>query len=139
MGRIAALDWGRKRIGFSVSDEEQLLAHQVNEKFVNDASFEKKFRQFLKTCPVEKLLIGLPTTLTGGVSSSTAAARAFGNKLSKKFGLPVEFLDERFTSRLAQQKLAAHHYGRGRKAEVDNIAAQLLLQEYLDAKRSSLK
>lgn len=134
MGRIAALDWGSKRIGFSVSDEEQMLAHQVAEEFLNDPGFEKKLARFLRDNPVEKLLIGLPKALSGKSGGSAVAARAFGENLGRKFGLPVEFIDERFSSRLAKVKLRPDKTSRGRKGDVDNTAAQLLLQEYLDGK-----
>jgi putative Holliday junction resolvase len=79
---------------------------------------------------VERILVGLPLSLSGGDSAQTAETRAFAARLERVAGLPVELRDERFTTRLAQQA--------GGRAEEDSRAAAILLEEWLSA-RSAMK
>lgn len=132
MGRIGALDWGSRRIGVAVSDEERMIAHQTSQVFHNNAQFNAEFKKFLQRFPLDKLLVGLPTTLSGKPSASEKQARVFAQALSQNFSLEVEFVDERFSSRRALQKLRAAGFGKAVKDQIDNAVAQELLQAYLD-------
>lgn len=133
MGRIVAFDWGTKRIGVSVSDEEQILAHQIASELKNDEGLHSRIEKLFREYQPEKILVGLPKSLAGELAKSAREAEIFGRGLSQRFNLPVEFLDERFTSKLARQKLKnGRKFSQSNRIDVDNTVAQTILQEYLD-------
>lgn len=92
------------------------------------------FQRLVAAERIVGLVVGLPLHMSGDESQKSREARAFGAWLAGVTGLPVGFWDERFTSSLAQDALLAAGLKRDkRKARVDRVAAQLILQAYLDA------
>jgi len=133
MGRVAAFDWGTKRIGVAVSDEERMLAHKARVELKNDPSLYPGIQKFFREYQPEKILVGLPKSLSGELTESALKALAFGKELSRKFGIRVEFLDERFSTKTAQQKLKAGGKNfKQSRGDIDNTVAQSMLQQYLD-------
>jgi putative pre-16S rRNA nuclease len=138
-GRILALDWGEVRIGLACSDESQSLASPL----------DTLVRRHGKRLPMPRLLelvadrrpvglvVGLPLASEGGESPSSAAARELADLVARRTGLPVELWDERMSTARALGAIREQEGSiRGRKEEVDALAASVLLQHFLDARRS---
>ncbi len=137
-GRLLALDWGEVRIGLALSDETQTLATPT----------ATLVRRAGKRLPMPRLLelvaehgpvgvvVGLPLTGEGEEGGSAAAARELAEDVARRTGLPVALWDERMST--ARALAAIREQGgrtRGRKKDVDALAAAVLLQHYLDARR----
>jgi putative Holliday junction resolvase len=129
MKPIVGLDWGRARVGVAASDELGLLAHPVETiTALSRAAVVERVRQIAARLGAGGVVVGLPLNMDGSEGESAAAARAFAEALGAATGLPVSLQDERLTSREAAQKGA-------RKERLDQAAACLILQGFLDAKR----
>jgi len=138
VGRILALDWGEIRFGVARSDEGQILASPLT-TLTRRAGKRFPMPQLLallEADPVVGIVVGLPISLEGAETPSSEAARALAADVGRRTGLPVELADERFTTSIALD--AVREMGgstRGRKADVDALAATVLLQQYLDHRR----
>lgn len=137
-GRVLALDWGERRIGLARSDEGQILATPLA-TLVRRSGKRFPMPAFLahvaEARPVG-LLVGLPLTPAGEEEDSARAAREMGALVAARTGLPVEFWDERMTS--ARALAAIREQGgsaRGRREDVDALAASVLLQHWLESRR----
>jgi putative pre-16S rRNA nuclease len=140
-GRLLAVDWGEVRLGIALSDETQTLATPL-ETLVRRAGKRLPLARFLALVaehgPVG-IVVGLPLTGEGEEAESAAAARELAGELGRRTGLPVELWDERMST--ARALAAIREQGgstRGRKADVDSLAAAVLLQHFLDARRTSV-
>jgi putative Holliday junction resolvase len=134
-GRLLGVDFGTVRIGLAVSDAERRIASPLatyrRRGPQKDADY---FRALVQAEEVAALVVGLPVHLDGREGHKAAEARAFGKWLVEATGLPVVFWDERFTTREAETFLRdAGLTDRRRKDRRDRVAAQILLQSYLDA------
>jgi putative Holliday junction resolvase len=137
-GRILAIDWGEIRIGLAVSDERQILASPL-ETLTRRAGKRFPMPRFLELvaerAPVG-VVVGLPLTPEGTEGPSAAAAREIAGVVAGRTSLPVELWDERMST--ARALGAIREQGgstRGRKEDVDALAAAVLLQHFLDARR----
>ncbi len=122
--RVLALDYGSARCGAAVSDPTGTLATPL-EPVLRPAS-RKGFRRLLAVVGetgAERVIVGLPLSLSGADSAQTAETRAFAERLRDAVEVPVELYDERFTTRLADQA--------GGSASLDSRAAAVLLDEWL--------
>ena len=134
------MDWGEKRIGLALSDDSQLLAQPL-ETLVRRAG--KRFPmqpllRHLEAHGVVGVVVGLPLDEHGGDGPYAAAVRRLAADIERRSGRPVALWDERFsTARALQAVRAMGGTTKGRKAELDALAATLLLQHYLDARRGS--
>lgn len=134
MSRYLGLDYGTKRIGVAISDELGLTARPL--EVVPRRELAEALRRITDEYQVEAVVIGLPTGLSGHEGKSAAGARELALEVEEIIGIPVEFVDERFTSRIADSALLESGMRRrDRKATVDKIAAAIILQTYLDARR----
>jgi putative Holliday junction resolvase len=137
-GRLLAVDWGEVRIGLALSDETQTLATPL-ETLVRRRGKRFPLRRFLELVAEHRptgLVVGLPLTGEGGEETAAAAARDLASELGQRSGLPVDLWDERMST--ARALAAIWEQGgttRGRKGDVDALAAAVLLQHYLDARR----
>ncbi len=133
-GRIAAIDYGTKRIGIALSDPERKIASPW-ESYTRGTPEQdaQRMKRLVAEEDVRLFVVGLPLSLDGAETAKSKQARAFGRWLAKVTGVPVEFFDERFTSVEAEALLAdAELTHRRRKKRVDKVAAQILLAGYLD-------
>ena len=139
-GRLLALDWGEIRIGLAASDETQLLAsplqtvtRRAGKRYPMPALLDLVTRN-----DIVGLLVGLPLTPEGEEGDSAREARAMGELVAGRAGLPVEYWDERMTTARALRSIQEQGGStRGRKEDVDALAAAVLLQGYLDARRAA--
>jgi putative Holliday junction resolvase len=133
--RLLGVDFGTVRVGLAVSDAERRLASPlaVYERKGRDAD-AVYFRTLIQAEEVGALVVGLPVHLDGREGQKATEARAFGGWLADATGLPVTFWDERFSTVEAESALwQAGLTHKKRKARRDRVAAQILLQAYLDA------
>jgi putative Holliday junction resolvase len=135
-GRIAGIDYGTVRIGIAVSDARQSIASPYENYTRRGAEADaQRFERLAKEEQIQLFVVGLPIHGDGRESQKSQEARRFGAWLQEKSGVPVEFFDERFTSVEAEQHLlAAELTKKRRKARLDMLAAQILLQAYLESK-----
>lgn len=138
MKRILGIDFGEKRIGLAVSDSAGRFA--VPLETLRRTSDGQAIRQIIATAlqrEVECLVIGEPLNLDGSRGPASARASSFAHKLAAESGLPVEMTDETLTSVEAQERLREAGIDPRRHPEkVDAIAAQILLQQYLNESSS---
>ena len=134
-GRILGIDFGLKRIGAALSDPSRRFASplEVYERR-NDRLDARHYRELAAEEGVVAIVVGLPLHTDGGESDLSRAARNWGLRLAEELGLPVKFHDERYSSVEAEELMrAAGLKAADRKARRDMLAAQILLQAYLDA------
>jgi putative Holliday junction resolvase len=138
-GRILAVDWGEIRIGLALSDEFQILATPL-ETLRRRAGKRFPMPRFLELIALHNpvgLLVGLPLSLEGTEGESAEAAREMSANLARRTGLPLELWDERMST--ARALGAIREQGgstRGRKGDVDALAAAVLLQHFLNARKN---
>lgn len=141
-GRVLALDWGEIRIGLALSDETQFLASPL-ETLVRRRGKRFPMQAFLGLVGTHRpvgLVVGLPLTPEGLEEESAIAARTLAAEVERKTGLPVAFWDERMST--ARALAAIREQGgstRGRREDVDALAAAVLLQHWLDARRNAAR
>jgi len=141
VGRILAVDWGQRRIGLALSDETQTLAQPLT-TLTRRAGKRFPMAQLLDQITrnqVVGIIVGLPLDEAGAEGDAAHAARSLADDIKRRVGeLEVSMWDERMTT--ARVLAAVREMGgstRGRKEDVDAMAAALLLQHYLDARKGS--
>lgn len=137
MPRILAIDYGKKRTGIAVTDDFQIIASGLTTVPTEEIfTFLKNY--FAKE-NVERVILGEPKNLDGSPSESAILINQFLEKFQKEFPeMPIENADERFTSKMAFQTMidsGLKKKQRQNKALIDEIAATILLQDYLSRKR----
>jgi putative Holliday junction resolvase len=132
--RILGVDFGDARTGVAVSDPLGLTAQPrevVSER--DPARAAERIAQIAREVEVAEIVIGLPVHMSGREGERAKRAREFGALVEEASGLPVTFWDERLTSKQAAGILKGRG-ARERKAKIDIISAQLILQSFLDAR-----
>lgn len=133
MSRYLGVDYGTKRIGLAISDGLGLTARPL--EVVARPDLETALRRIFDQYPIAEVVVGLPTALGGHEGESATAARALGEEIGELLAVPVRYVDERFTSRIAESALLESGMKRrDRKATVDKVAAAIILQTFLDSK-----
>jgi len=137
LGRVLGIDYGEARTGLALSDPSQLFASPLMTLASRD---KRKLLDQIETLVqrkmVEKVVVGIPTALSGRKTKQTERVAAFIDKLKAQLSVPVYEFDERLSSFEAQRILhqkgvkTGHH-----KSSVDKTAAALILQTYLDAQK----
>ena len=137
MSRILAIDYGKKRSGIAVTDPLQLIAGGLTTVATPDLlSFIK---QYVAQEPVERILVGLPKQMNNEASENMKRIEPFVNTLRTQLpAIPVEYVDERFTSVLAHRTMldaGLKKKERQNKALVDEISATIILQSYMETQK----
>lgn len=132
--RILGIDYGTRRIGLAVTDEDGLIAQPLMTlKNRGDEVAAIEIARWAQTHNVRCIVIGLPRRTDERASAMEARVRAFAEVLHRVSSLPVELFDERFTSAIAERVLLdADLSRRKRRARRDAIAAAIILQGYLE-------
>ena len=134
MSRLLSIDYGKKRTGIAVSDPLQIIANGLTTVETN------KIFDFLKSYfekeIIDKVIIGLPRQMNNEASENLLRVQQFAGRLQNLYpALPIEFFDERFTSKMAQQTMidgGLKKKDRQNKALVDEISATIILQGYME-------
>lgn len=135
--RILGLDLGRARIGVAVSDELGMLAHPV-ETVAARGDATRRIAEIVQEKNAERVVIGLPRHMNGSVGVGAAEALAFAEKLRACVACEVVTWDERMTTMAANRALReSGQKTRNSRGVVDQVAAQMILQGYLDALQSA--
>ena len=135
MARYLALDIGTKRIGVAISDALNITAQGLgtierkSQKYTLD-----KIRSFFEEYEIAKIIVGIPLNMNGEKGDSAKSAEEFARLVEKELSIAVELVDERLTTLQGEKVLLeADISRRKRKRSIDKIAAQLILQTYLDS------
>ena len=136
--RIMALDIGEKRVGIAISDPDERVSTPL---CVLDAGQvergEKSFTRTIEDWEPELFICGLPLSLDGCEGPQAERIRSIAQGISERFGIPIEFADERLSSREAKRILREEGLSeREMRGKIDMIAANVFLQAWLDAKSS---
>ncbi|HEY8834758.1 MAG TPA: Holliday junction resolvase RuvX [Chthoniobacterales bacterium] len=131
--RILGIDLGRARIGVAVSDELGMLAHPV-ETIPASTDAPRRIAEIVREKDAERVVVGLPRHMNGSVGTGATEALAFAKKLQTLLPCEVVTWDERLTTTAANRALReSGRKTRDSRGVVDQIAAQMILQGYLDS------
>lgn len=135
MGRILSIDYGRKRTGLAVTDPLQIIANGLTT--LPTHQLELFLTDYVAREGVECVVVGLPRRMSGEMSESWQYIEPFLNRLHKIIpNLPIELVDERFTSKLASQTILQSGVGKQRRKEdkglIDEVSATIILQSFMD-------
>lgn len=137
MPRLLSIDYGKKRTGIAVSDSLQIIANGLCT--VETKQLLAFLIDYCGKESVERFIIGLPVQPNGEVSENQQRVRCFAGELKKALPhIPIEFYDERYTSVLAHRAMLESGIGQKRrrdKALVDEIAATIILQDYMASRQ----
>lgn len=140
MSRILAIDYGKKRTGIAVTDVMQIIANGLTT--VPTHELLPFLMEYTQKEPVERILIGHPRQMNNQDSENMKSIEPFVCLLRKKLpGIPLEYVDERYTSVLAHQAMldgGVKKKDRQNKALVDEISATIILQSYLETRNYKL-
>ena len=132
-----AFDYGTKRIGIAVTDPMQIIATGLDT--IHPNQIIDYLKKYMLTEQVERFIVGEPKQMDNTPSQSAPHVKGFVNLLKKQFpDIPVEMLDERFTSKMASAAILQSGLGkkdRQNKERVDTVSATILLQSYMDTRR----
>jgi putative Holliday junction resolvase len=135
---VAAIDFGRKRIGLAITDADGRGAYPVG--IVERRSLKEDLdtiRSQLAERRVSRIVVGLPLNMDGGEGPSARAARAFAEHLGTATGVAIEMFDERLTSVEAEERMRDASMSRsGKKAVRDAVAAAVILEGWLESRRT---
>jgi len=160
-GRLVGVDYGTVRIGVAICDPMRILVSPLEIRLVSDPERDADyFRQLALRERIDGWIVGLPVHCDGGESQKSVEARKFARWLGRETSLPVRLFDERFTTSAAQDRVRSARFagggdggmagGKGRSAKgkrgkqggkrsrerlVDAVAAQVLLESFLEAQR----
>lgn len=139
MGRILGIDYGRKRTGIAATDTLQIVANAV--ATVPTHTLMQWIKEYTARETVDKIVIGLPTQMNGQQSESMKYITPFVNRLRKELPtIQVVMSDERFTSTIAHRAMidgGMKKTDRRDKAQVDRIAATIILNDYLQSRNNT--
>jgi putative holliday junction resolvase len=131
--RILGIDLGRARIGVAVSDELGMLAHPV-ETIPANAEAPRRIAEIVRDKDAERVIVGLPRHMNGSIGIGATDALAFAQKLQMLLPCEVLTWDERLTTTAANRALReSGRKTRNSRGVVDQVAAQMILQSYLDS------
>lgn len=136
MARVLGIDYGRKRIGLAVSDADETMAFPsdvIELRQTNEAV--NRVAEYCRAESIVRIVVGMPVNMNGSRGPMAEEAAKFAEALGKRTGLPVASWDERLTTHSAEQSLLEADLSRAkRKAVRDKVAAQIMLQGYLDSR-----
>ena len=134
MNPILALDFGRARIGVAISDDLQLLAHPL-ETIPTKERPESRIARIVDDKNVDHIVVGIPRQMNGRIGTAATEVLQFVEKLRAILPCPVVTWDERLTTAAAHRALRdAGKKTRHTRGYVDQVAAQMILQSYLDSR-----
>jgi putative Holliday junction resolvase len=138
MQKILAVDWGRAILGLAVSDDLGLIAQGLPSlPRTNAARDVEVIGGYACRLGVGAIVVGLPKNMDGSLGPSAEAAQTFADTLREQLNLPVHLWDERLTTLAAERALiGAHVRRRARRAVVDQVAAMMILQGFLDRQQA---
>jgi len=136
--RVLGVDWGEVRIGLAVSDETGTIASPYK-VIPNGGEAAQAVVNAASVTGAEEIVVGYPLTLTGAEGPATERVQDFAREIQRRVSVPIKLVDERFTTKAAEEKLRAAGASREKvKKTADAAAAALILQTYLDVSKKTL-
>lgn len=126
--KILGIDYGEKRIGLALSDESLTFARELD--ILSPKEFWESLDLLILNHSIGLIVLGWPLNMSGRKTKKTEEVESFKLKVESKTGLPVKTIDERLSSQMAE------HIS-GQKSNLDSLAAQILLQNYLDKNKNA--
>jgi putative Holliday junction resolvase len=134
--RVLGIDVGSVRIGLAISDETCTIASPLATVPNESRTLWPRIEREMEDREVDRVVIGLPRLLDGSEGEAADSARTFAAELARRTQIDIELWDERFTTTIAERSLIVAGVRRKRRREViDSVAAAVLLQSWLDARR----
>lgn len=134
--RVLGIDYGQKRIGFAISDDEGMLAvpsRMVEVKGVQEAL--EAARTMAGETECARVVVGMPVNMNGTHGPAADGVKAFAESLRKVLSVPVDTWDERLSTAQVEKSLIEQDLSRGKRRKIrDKLAAQVILQGYLDSR-----
>ena len=133
MGKFLGIDYGKKRIGLSITDDNKIISSPLDT--VSTVGIFSFLDDFLRREEIDLIVIGMPKKLNNTDNLISKDIRVFSEKITKKFQIPVHFIDERYTSKIASTIIVSSHLKRMKRRDkkiVDKISASLILETYLN-------
>ncbi len=137
--RILAIDFGEKRIGIAVTDPLNMFAYPLS-TLQNDSKFWQSFLRIISEYSVVRIVLGYPLKESGDQSVSSQKVLKFKDELEKKVAIPIELVDERYSSEIARQRVIASVSSKKKRRDkslLDKNAAAVILEDYLNAQNKS--
>lgn len=125
--KVLGIDYGTKRIGLAISDETKTLAREL--QILSPKEFWQQIDDIIIEQGIERIVLGLPLNMSGQHSKKTEEVQAFTDQLQQIVTIPVELVDERLSSVMAEQLGS-------RTQPIDSLAAQIILQNYLNQQKN---
>lgn len=137
MGRILAVDYGAKRVGIAVTDPLKMIASPLDT--IESSKVLGFLKDYVSKEDVERIIVGMPKNLQNQDTDSTGLVVKFISQLENTISIPIETIDERFTSKMAFQSMidgGLKKKDRQNKATIDRLSATIILQSYLESNPS---
>lgn len=139
MGKVLGLDLGTRTIGIAISDNLEMIASAVETYRFKEDDFDdalKRVVEIVNERKVSKIILGYPKHMNGDIGDKALLCENFAKKLEDALALEVILVDERWTTKLAQNRLLEFDLSRNkRKKIIDKMAAVVILQNYLDSNK----
>jgi putative Holliday junction resolvase len=141
VSRILGIDWGRVRLGLAISDESALIAQGLASlPRAGESRDMSAIARYANDWQVGEIVVGLPRNMDGTLGESARAVQQFAQRLESALRVPVRLWDERLTTQAAERTLVdARVRRRARRGVVDQVAATMILQSFLDRKRAEVR
>ncbi|MFA5967412.1 MAG: Holliday junction resolvase RuvX [Patescibacteria group bacterium] len=134
--RVLSIDLGRKRIGVALGDTENYVVVGLP-TLTNNKDLLDKLKEIIVRENIQKLIIGWPKTMSGQNGEQTNYTQQWGDRIKRILHIDVEYIDERLSSKMARDSLESLG-GSLKKEDIDQAAAVLILQGYLDRPKNSI-
>jgi len=139
VGRIIGIDFGQKRVGIAISDESETISSVVKSQKVSSVKDAvAKIAAFVDEKQAREVVVGLPLNMDGSKGPAAENVTRFCDKLSKQVSVPINTYDERLSTKQGESLMISADLSRKKRREnIDKLAAQIILQSYLDTKKGS--
>lgn len=131
--RILAIDYGSKRIGIAITDPLNMFAYPLT-TLSNNSRFFENLKKIIDDYHVIKIIVGTPLKESGESSITSLAVEKFVEELKKKINLPIELIDERYSSEIAKQRIIESVKSKKKRRDkslIDKNAAAVILEDYM--------
>ncbi len=141
--KYLGLDLGTRTLGVAISDTTKTIAGAYTTLHFNDSDYDeaiKKLTPIIESEPIEKIILGLPKNMNNSIGERAETTLAFQSILIKTFNIEVVMQDERLSTKEASSYMIQADMSRKkRKKKIDSLAANIILQTYLDKERTKIK
>ena len=137
--RILALDVGDRRIGVAISDELNISAHSLMTLDRRDQRKEaEQIIELIKDYNVEEVVVGMPVMMDGSVGIQAEKVSKFVDELKKVIDIPINYFDERLSTKLIEKTLIDADLSRGKRRKIiDKLSAVIILQDYMSSRANT--